>query len=401
MSASFDSFQVLYSDGAPTSFIRLGQLLIDESEATPLDMLKICTDDSPLTYTSLSDGISASILAANNTWTGTNTFTAQVTMTSAINLLLENTGPQIRWTETDAATDEQDWIMLATDGEFQLRAYPDNFAAGFNIAFTITRTGEVLDAFILQEDDYELRFGAGGDDLAIYHNGTTNFIDANNGSLYITASGGQRFGILASPATVRLAGAAAGDAVRYSIYTDQTLVTERGYWGYPSTTSDLMVMRNTAGSEIDFRVSDNVGYLNVNTAGVRIEEIEEVAANVLRSGTYVPTPVNTTNVAASTGQQCNYMRVGDMCHVAFRVTIDPTAAAAVTVLGIPLPIASNLTAINDVVGAGVDNIVPAAGESQVYTVAADTANNRAILRSESIAGAGNRTVMGTFLYRIL
>jgi hypothetical protein len=54
MAGSGDKWQVLYSDGPPADPIRLGQLLVDESEADPMDMLKVCTDLSPVTYASLS-----------------------------------------------------------------------------------------------------------------------------------------------------------------------------------------------------------------------------------------------------------------------------------------------------------------------------------------------------------
>ena len=54
--AGSDDFIVLYSDGAPTDPIRLGQLLVDTSEVDPADMLKICTDLSPVTYTTVGSG---------------------------------------------------------------------------------------------------------------------------------------------------------------------------------------------------------------------------------------------------------------------------------------------------------------------------------------------------------
>ena len=51
MAGSFDSYQVLYSNGPPADPIRLGQLLVDESVAPALS-LKYCSSLSPLTYTS-------------------------------------------------------------------------------------------------------------------------------------------------------------------------------------------------------------------------------------------------------------------------------------------------------------------------------------------------------------
>jgi hypothetical protein len=61
------------------------------------------------------------------------------------------------------------------------------------------------------------------------------------------------------------------------------------------------------------------------------------------SGTYTPTLTNTTNIDASTAFVCQYMRVGNVVTVSGRVDIDPTAAGRI-VLGMTLPIASNLAA---------------------------------------------------------
>jgi hypothetical protein len=69
MAGSFDDYQVLYSDGPPASPIRLGQLLVDESESDPADMLKICTSLSPVTYTSIPAGGGAVPVGANPTAT--------------------------------------------------------------------------------------------------------------------------------------------------------------------------------------------------------------------------------------------------------------------------------------------------------------------------------------------
>lgn len=55
MSASVD-YAVLYTDVLPTTPIRLGQLVVDESEADPADMLKYCSSLSPVTYTSVIGG---------------------------------------------------------------------------------------------------------------------------------------------------------------------------------------------------------------------------------------------------------------------------------------------------------------------------------------------------------
>lgn len=67
----------------------------------------------------------------------------------------------------------------------------------------------------------------------------------------------------------------------------------------------------------------------------------------LASGTYTPTLTNTTNVAASTAYQCQYMRVGSVVTVSGRVDIDPTTAGIDTAMKMSLPIASNFANNSD------------------------------------------------------
>lgn len=70
----------------------------------------------------------------------------------------------------------------------------------------------------------------------------------------------------------------------------------------------------------------------------------------VEDGTYTPTLSNTTNVAASTAYQCQFIRVGRTVTVSGRVDVDPTAPGAAA-LGISLPIASNIGALEDCAGA--------------------------------------------------
>lgn len=87
--------------------------------------------------------------------------------------------------------------------------------------------------------------------------------------------------------------------------------------------------------------------------------------------TYTPTINNTTNVSASTAKICMYMRIGNMVTVYGGVDIDPTATGN-TVIGISLPIASNLT--NDTDLAGVMTAYYGSDSAEIY---ADTVNDRA------------------------
>jgi microcystin-dependent protein len=71
------------------------------------------------------------------------------------------------------------------------------------------------------------------------------------------------------------------------------------------------------------------------------------------SGTYTPAVVNGTNVAASTVQACQYMRVGNVVTVSGAFSMQPTAANTLTELTLSLPVPSNLAVASNLAGTGV------------------------------------------------
>lgn len=113
------------------------------------------------------------------------------------------------------------------------------------------------------------------------------------------------------------------------------------------------------------------------------------------SGTYTPTLNNTTNVAASTAAQCQWMRVGNVVTVSGRASVDPTAAGAI-VLGISLPLASNFGAVEDC--AGVAHAPAIAGQGA--SISADAANDRAIMEWIAV-DLTNQPMVFTFTYEII
>ena len=92
------------------------------------------------------------------------------------------------------------------------------------------------------------------------------------------------------------------------------------------------------------------------------------------SGTYTPTLTNTTNVALSTAQVSQYMRVGNVVTVSGFLLIDPTAAGN-TILGMSLPIASNFATQVEAGGTFYCH----SGVSEGGGILADATNNRVTL----------------------
>lgn len=163
------------------------------------------------------------------------------------------------------------------------------------------------------------------------------------------------------------------------------------------------------GARIEFRVTPNgtTGFI----VGVAVDHDGRLYGTALHnnsgavtgttkqyvaSGKYTPTLFNTTNVGASTPYEAQWIRVGNVVTVSGRVDVDPTAAGAATVLGISLPIASNLAANEDLAGTACADGVA----SESAAIYADAANNRAQMVWVTTSAA-NHGMSFTFTYEVL
>lgn len=116
------------------------------------------------------------------------------------------------------------------------------------------------------------------------------------------------------------------------------------------------------------------------------------------SGVYTPTLFEVANLdpATSVAYECQYLRVGSTVNVSGRVDINPTTPATSTQLGISLPIASNLGAIEDCAGVAFASGVAGQGAA----ILGDATNNRAQL--QYICGDVTLQAMYfTFSYQII
>lgn len=114
----------------------------------------------------------------------------------------------------------------------------------------------------------------------------------------------------------------------------------------------------------------------------------------IASGTYTPTLTSVLNVSASTAFTCQWMRVGNVVSVSGKLDMDPTSAGA-TELGISLPIASGLTALQQAGGTAV-----AISGGQAGFVYADPANDRVSLGVSSLLSSANDSWFFSFMYLI-
>lgn len=164
----------------------------------------------------------------------------------------------------------------------------------------------------------------------------------------------------------------------------------------------------------------SIPWASVNKAGSNLNEIVTRAHNVLQSiqggaandyyhltaaqhtqvsvatsGTYTPTLTNTTNVAASTAYECQYLRVGNTVTVSGKVDIDPTGAGQV-VLGMSIPVASNFGTQQDLGGVAFSPAVASLGAA----VLADSTNDRATVEYIAV-DTSNRSFYFTFTYQVI
>lgn len=177
-----------------------------------------------------------------------------------------------------------------------------------------------------------------------------------------------------------------------------TLPVGNGGTGATTFTANALLKGNTTSAVSASNVSDNGSTVSIGSGiGFSVARTTVTApaaadGNVF-SGTYTPTSFNTTNIAASTPQSAQYLRVGNTVTVSGQIDIDPTATGF-AILGLSLPIASNLTSAVQL--SGVFNC-PDADGGGVY---GDAANDRATFQFTATS-ASNLTYYYTFTYRVL
>lgn len=167
--------------------------------------------------------------------------------------------------------------------------------------------------------------------------------------------------------------------------------------GVTATAAELNILDGVTASAAELNKLDGA---TVTTAELNIlDGVTAVAADLdktklLDSSTYTPTLVALANCAASGGTN-TYSRNGILVTVIGSASITVTAPGAV-LFAIPLPIASNLTASNQLVGfAATGN-----DSETAFLISGDSTNNRAVVGYET-TDTGPMTVFFNFSYRVL
>lgn len=115
-------------------------------------------------------------------------------------------------------------------------------------------------------------------------------------------------------------------------------------------------------------------------------------------GTYTPTLTAITNVSASSANTSGWIRIGNAVLVFAQISVTATAAGALTVIDISLPVASNFGATTQAVGVG--SIFTAGTEVAAISVSANATNDRA--RATFVSSSVNaRTYTLVFGYIVI
>lgn len=122
----------------------------------------------------------------------------------------------------------------------------------------------------------------------------------------------------------------------------------------------------------------------------------------IASGTYTPTITGVANVDSSTAAVCQWLRVGNVVTVSGTLAFDATAANTATRIGVSLPIASGFTNVRDCAGTGAYDAPAIDNTKFLYSVKADTTNDRADFFGPSNSDAASSySVFFQFTYLIL
>lgn len=140
----------------------------------------------------------------------------------------------------------------------------------------------------------------------------------------------------------------------------------------------------------------NVGAAKTLTVAGTLACSGTLTGSTLIAGTYTPTITNVSNVASSTANVTQYIRVGTMVHVFGQLTLAPTLDADMTAR-VSLPVASNLANSFELAGTG---IAWATGSPKVCEIQGDVTNNEAQFRLDNALGAG-LVVSFSFGYKVI
>lgn len=123
--------------------------------------------------------------------------------------------------------------------------------------------------------------------------------------------------------------------------------------------------------------SNVTGTLSVASGGTNQSNLADFFTSfTFAATTYSPNLFNVANLTGSTAYTAQYLRTGNTVMVAGTVDVDPTLTATATELGISLPVASAITARNQLGGTAFAPAIAGLGAA----ILGDATNDRASMQ---------------------
>jgi len=231
----------------------------------------------------------------------------------------------------------------------------------------------------------------------------TTLATTDNNSMFGTAGSAQQYISIKGTSTGTNLAATAGDSSGLNFYnlsnTDNNFSSVGFYNSNSLIDAKIVGVHHSQASrhgEVAFLTHNGVGLaeavridkdqqvgIGTTTPVSRLQVNGTITATALSlssgavvAGTYTPTLTSVANLDATTAYQCQYIRVGNVITVSGKVAIDPTLAATSTQLGISFPVASNISAQENVGGTAFASGIAAQGAA----ILGDSTNDRAQLQ---------------------
>jgi hypothetical protein len=190
-------------------------------------------------------------------------------------------------------------------------------------------------------------------------------------------------------------------------YDDPSGIARLAFTPAGSTKKRFVLSNDVAPSNGQIPVGNGTDYTvaNITSSGGTIVvtngsgTINVETALTMSQGTYAATLTGTANVdgAAVTGTNLYYTRIGNQITVRGVITVDPTTAGLTTTLRISLPVASALTATQQLSGGGNGSSIGAT----FGTILADATNDAAEFNFINGSATGSTTYTIWFTYEVL
>jgi len=301
--------------------------------------------------------VAITTIASTNSWDGrtiTLIFAGILTLTHSSNLALPGAA-----NITTAANDVATFVQTAS-GAWRCRTYTPAVSSIISLYLPLaggTMTGAVTGITNLTTTGNTILGNAQGDTLNVAA-----------GAIAVGASGNVTLAAPASGVTETITGLAGADA-----------------WVANGGTSGSFRV-NTTGVPYGTSLHNNAGAVTGTTN------------QYITSGTYTPTGTAVTNVATITPRKSQWMRVGNVVTCGATITIDVTAAApTASVFRFSLPVASNLAATYDLVGAGTMT----SGAFIGIAITGDITNDQARVDFSAVTDPGATDMYFQFIYEVL